>query len=178
MQASLSALAITCLALSASLSCASSERNIQIDNNYDIAAERRSEAQRAARNGNSSQVVLIVYGHESELRLTFPPRVRDKMLELFTVREIRVSHPYDQSESVDYWTRAVRSGRFYPDTTFDYYLMHRGNPFSRDDIFVLRRLGVTKTPAVFVFNRRSEVIDSWQYIRQVEESEVLSWLIP
>lgn len=171
-------LLFTLALIRATTSCGTSERNIKIDNNYDIAAERRIEAQRAAQSGSSSQVVLIVYGHESELRLTFPPRVRDKLQELFTIREIRVSQPYNQTASVNYWTDAVKSGRFHDDVTFDYYLMHRGSPFSRDDLFILRRLGVTETPAVFVFNRRFEIIDSWQYIRKVTEEEVLSWLIP
>ena len=132
-----------------------------VGHHFDVDAERTKQAIRIADNSqNNKPLVLILFvAGNWELDHIRNPDALPQIRALCNVRIFRIenAYDYDEGEFRNIWSQHVASGQW--DVSFDQYLQMKDYPYMYDDIKLLRRFGVFRTPCAMVFDRKGRLLD-------------------
>jgi len=147
-----------------------------VRNDFDVQGERIQLAREASAVRPGRQPIVIVYGDENELADLHLPAHQRILDQFYVVKLVRVTHSYEREYFYKYWARKFNRGEW--DVTYDYYLTVKDYPYTPSDLLVFNRLGVTKTPALFMFDRSLQMIYSSQGGLGLSSSRLLQFATP
>jgi hypothetical protein len=162
--------------------CGSDYPNVRVfvGDQFDVSQERARFARDVvASDPNARQrIVVVVFGAESEIEDLYTAETQRVLNQLYTLKTIRVALPYDEAADFKSYNRSMNSGEFPADLTFDFYLLNKNRPYSRQEIETMRRFGITKTPAVFVLDRRGNTTKAFRNGEFPNASELMLYSQP
>lgn len=143
--------------------------------NFNVNDERRKEArdlssstyQGGIRKNKQVAIILISGGYHA---IEMYDETETVISEFYYWRKYDLAYRYDEDNAKRYMAREGYT------VSLDFYLQHRNQGFTPDEIYTMRRLGFKKTPAILIMDLSGNTLESFQGY-DVPEGEGLHWLV-
>jgi hypothetical protein len=157
------------------LSGCEASRTVDVGRGFDVSAERKTLARATLGNENTQKrALIVVYGSNSEIGALDDPDMQKIIRNFYVLKQVRISYPYDEESSLNYFTGM----HYQSDVSFDYYLLHRAEPYSVQDVLMLRKLGVSHTPAYIIIDAQGSTLWASERRRALDGDVLLRFVSP